>query len=377
MGNASASNAGDALIMAKETAKMGAELLYKYITANQRLTASNLLELTEIHRNVLLKMKNITEPRHIQVSSKSNTDKSNLFTSFQSARSVELLVQVKSFMQEYILPFETTIQKLGYEGSQKDRWNVHPIVEELKCKAKDKGLWNLFLPVESDRDRKYGAGLTNLEYASIAEETGKSLIAPEIFNCGAPDTGNMEVLVRYGTQEQKHRWLTPLLNGTIRSCFAMTEPQVASSDATNMEATIRRDGDEYVLNGTKWWISGAMDPRCEICIFMGRTYGDLNELQVPLHQRHSMILVPMNTPGVRIIRPMRVMGFDDAPHGHVEMVFNNVRVPVSNILLGEGRGFEIAQGRLGPGRIHHCMRLIGAAERSLEVSVLLYTIYNC
>ena len=377
MGNASASNAGDALIMAKETAKMGAELLYKYITANQRLTASNLLELTEIHRNVLLKMKNITEPRHIQVSSKSNTDKSNLFTSFQSARSVELLVQVKSFMQEYILPFETTIQKLGYEGSQKDRWNVHPIVEELKCKAKDKELWNLFLPVESDRDQKYGAGLTNLEYASIAEETGKSLIAPEIFNCGAPDTGNMEVLVRYGTQEQKDKWLTPLLNGTIRSCFAMTEPQVASSDATNMEATIRRDGDDYVLNGTKWWISGAMDPRCEICIFMGRTYGDLNELQVPLHQRHSMILVPMNTPGVRIIRPMRVMGFDDAPHGHVEMVFNNVRVPVSNILLGEGRGFEIAQGRLGPGRIHHCMRLIGAAERSLEVSVLLYTIYNC
>lgn len=288
------------------------------------------------------------------------------FTQLQSERAGSLLRQVRRFMRDRVLPAEREIQDLGYaEGAE--RWSIHPRVEGLKSEAKALGLWNLFLPKETDGGR-YGSGLTNLEYASIAEETGRSLIAPEVFNCAAPDTGNMEVLVRYGTPAQQERWLKPLLEGEIRSCFAMTEPQVASSDATNMQATVRREGDDLVLNGHKWWISGASDPRCEICIFMGRTDGDLDAQGVPAHRRHSMVLVPMNSPGVRILRPMKVMGFDDAPHGHVEMVFDNVRVPASNMLLGEGRGFEIAQGRLGPGRIHHCMRLIGAAERALEVT---------
>jgi len=271
-----------------------------------------------------------------------------------SAKTQELRARVQAFMESDIYPNE---KRYLEEVAQGDRWQPIPLIEELKEKARGAGLWNLFLP-----ESEYGAGLTNLEYAPLCEIMGRVIWAPEAFNCSAPDTGNMETIERYGSPEQKKRWLEPLLEGKIRSSFAMTEPAVASSDATNIQSSIVRDGDHYVINGRKWWSSGASDPRCKVFIVMGKTDAEHSDR----HKRQSMILVPRDTAGVTILRNLSVFGYDDAPHGHAEVLFENVRVPADNLLLGEGRGFEIAQGRLGPGRIHHCMRLIGVAERALE-----------
>ena len=271
-----------------------------------------------------------------------------------SPKVMELQGRLQDFMDRHIYPNEERFER---EVATGDRWQPTALIEELKPKAREAGLWNLFLP-----ESEHGAGLTNVEYAPLCEIMGRVAWAPEVFNCSAPDTGNMEVLVRYGTPAQKAEWLAPLLDGRIRSAFAMTEPDVASSDATNIESRIERAGGEYVINGRKWWISGAPDPRCKILIFMGKT----DPRHPEKHRQQSMILVPKDAPGITIKRALPVFGYDDAPHGHAEMVFENVRVPAANLLLGEGRGFEIAQGRLGPGRIHHCMRLIGVAERALE-----------
>jgi len=276
---------------------------------------------------------------------------------FENSQKVkDLQEKITDFMNAYVYEAEDIYKKQVEEGG---RWCIPQIMEDLKSKAKSEGLWNLFLP-----DSDLGAGLTNTEYAPLCEIMGRSPIGAEVFNCSAPDTGNMEVLVRYGADDQKKEWLTPLLNGEIRSAFAMTEPDVASSDASNIQASIVRDGNNYVINAKKWWTSGAMDPRCKIMIFMGKTDPNADK-----YKQQSMILVPFDTPGVKVLRHLPVFGYDHAPHGHAEVEFKDVKVPVSNILLGEGRGFEIAQGRLGPGRIHHCMRLIGQAERALELMI--------
>lgn len=281
-----------------------------------------------------------------------------------SPKTQALQAQLQQFMDAHIYPAEKAFAaEIDANAQAGHRWTPLRTIEDLKVKARAAGLWNLFLPLDSAAASGYaGAGLTNQEYAPLAEIMGRVVWSSEVFNCSAPDTGNMETIARYGSAEAKVRWLQPLLDGNIRSAFAMTEPDVASSDATNIATRIERQGDDYVVNGRKWWISGAGDPRCAVYIVMGQT-----DPEAPRHNRQSMVLVPADTPGITLVRPLTVMGYDDAPHGHMEMTFENVRVPASHMLLGEGRGFEIAQGRLGPGRIHHCMRLIGLAERALEL----------
>ncbi|MCY7354654.1 MAG: acyl-CoA dehydrogenase family protein, partial [Lysobacter sp.] len=280
----------------------------------------------------------------------------------QSDRSRALDAKLAAFMAAHVAPAEAAFA--AWDADPATRWTPPPLLETLKAQARADGLWNLFLPVETLPDTTHGAGLSNLDYAPLAERMGRSLIAPEIFNCSAPDTGNMEVLAQFGNAQQQARWLTPLLEGQIRSAFAMTEPEVASSDAANIAMRFKRDGDHYVLDGRKWWTTGAGDPRCALLIVMGVT-----DPEAAPHRRQSMLLVPMETPGVSVMRPLRVFGYDDAPHGHVELRFEQVHVPVANLLHDEGSGFQIAQARLGPGRIHHCMRLIGLAQRALEAMI--------
>ena len=284
------------------------------------------------------------------------TQEAGIFQISNKAKSLQK--ELLSFMDKNIYPNESKYHSAATRGERSQRWTIPPILEELKAQAKETGLWNLFLPDRSQH------GLTNLDYAPLCEIMGKSLLAPEVFNCSAPDTGNMEVLHKYGSESQKKLWLEPLLNGTMRSCFAMTEPDVASSDATNIQCSIEKDGTDYIISGRKWWTSGACDPRCKIAIVMGKT-----DNKASVHKQQSMIIVPMDAKGVKIVRALNIFGYDDAPHGHAEVLFDNVRVPAENLILGEGRGFEIAQGRLGPGRIHHCMRSIGIAERALEAMI--------
>src|SRR5437867_3300633 len=280
-----------------------------------------------------------------------------------SDRSKALLEKLNKFMDEVVYPAEPVYEEQMEKA--KDRWQLPPVLESCKAEAKKRGLWNMFLPADRESGDTHGTmGLSNLEYAPICEVLGRSSIASESVNCSAPDTGNMEVFARYGTKEHKETWLKPLLAGEIRSCFAMTEPAVASSDARNVECRIESDGDNYVINGRKWWSSGMGDPRCKVIILMGKS-----DPNAPAYRQQSMIVVPRDTPGIKIVKMLHVFGYDDAPHGHAEVVYDNVRVPKSAILLGEGRGFEIAQGRLGPGRIHHCMRAIGVAERALEMAI--------
>jgi acyl-CoA dehydrogenase len=278
-------------------------------------------------------------------------------------RTKDLLERMHKFMDEVIYPAEEVYEQ--QMESAKDRWSLPPVMEECKAEARKRGLWNMFLPKDRDSGDTHGTmGLSNLEYAPICEVLGRSSIASEATNCSAPDTGNMEVFARYASPALQKKWLTPLLNGEIRSCFAMTEPAVASSDAKNIESRIESDGDHYVINGRKWWSSGMGDPRCKVIVFMGKS-----DPNAPAYRQQSMIIVPRDTPGIKIVKMLHVFGYDDAPHGHAEVIYDNVRVPKDHMLLGEGRGFEIAQGRLGPGRIHHCMRAIGVAERALEMAI--------
>ncbi|ESO02304.1 hypothetical protein HELRODRAFT_106578 [Helobdella robusta] len=349
-GQSSSTNAHLARALAEELCRKGYQLIQRSELTSSSSSASVDFILSDVKNSSANAKNDVIAPMHVSLQSLPENVR-------------QLHMEVHAFIEKRILPIERSLYE--WHSDPKTKWTIHPMIEELKLAAKSQGLWNLFIPKELDHEAKYGKGLTNVEYAFLAEEMGWSMFAPEVFNCSAPDTGNMEVLLRYGDDEQKQKWLLPLLNGSIRSCFAMTEPAVASSDATNIESSIERVGHEYVINGHKWWTSGALDPRCKVIIFMGKT----NKHEAT-HKQQSMVLVPVETKGISVVRPLNVFGFDDAPHGHAEVTFTDVRVPLTNVILGEGSGFEIAQGRLGPGRIHHCMRILGAAERCLQLAVI-------